>query len=288
MVLPTWNQRLEHYPHLHALVPGGGPSLDGQGWVRSQHPQQRKRDKPYLVDNRLLSERFQAKFLARLAQLHERGKLRLEDSWADLQDPAAFVAWLDELAAGDWVVFIEPPETEDAQPEHVLKYLARYLTGGPISDRRLLAHRDGKVTFWARSHDKGGGNRSQPYSLTGTEFTRRWALHILPKGFVKSRCFGGFSCRQRGAYVARCRELLGESPSAPPLPTEAGSAEAEQAEPPSRLCPRCQTPMQCVSQAERVNWRATLNGPQRPAWYNPLRHAIQWGCPHWYWEPPDG
>ena len=33
MVLHTWNQRLEHHPHLHALVPGGGPSLDGQQWV---------------------------------------------------------------------------------------------------------------------------------------------------------------------------------------------------------------------------------------------------------------
>jgi hypothetical protein len=30
------------------------------------------------------------------------------------------------------------------------RYLARYLTGGPISDGRLIDHRDGKVTFWAR------------------------------------------------------------------------------------------------------------------------------------------
>ena len=33
MVLHTWNQRLEHHPHLHALVPGGGPSRDGRRWV---------------------------------------------------------------------------------------------------------------------------------------------------------------------------------------------------------------------------------------------------------------
>ena len=30
MVLHTWNQRLEHHPHVHVLVPGSGPSLDGQ------------------------------------------------------------------------------------------------------------------------------------------------------------------------------------------------------------------------------------------------------------------
>ena len=33
MVLHTWNQRLEHHPHVHALVPGGGPSRDGTRWV---------------------------------------------------------------------------------------------------------------------------------------------------------------------------------------------------------------------------------------------------------------
>ncbi len=33
MVLHTWNQRLGHHPHVHALVPGSGPSLDGRQWV---------------------------------------------------------------------------------------------------------------------------------------------------------------------------------------------------------------------------------------------------------------
>ena len=53
-VLHTWNQRLEHHPHLHALVPGGGPSLDGSRWINSRHPTHRWRSKPYLVDNHRL------------------------------------------------------------------------------------------------------------------------------------------------------------------------------------------------------------------------------------------
>lgn len=288
MVLHTWNQRLEHYPHLHALVPGGGPSLDGLSWIRSKHPYHHGRHKPYLVDNTVLSARFRAKFLAGLAHLQDESELKLEDSWSDLQDPATFVAWLNELDACDWVVYIEPPETEDAQPEHVLKYLARYLTGGPISDRRLIAHQDGKVTFWARSRDKGGGNPSEPYTLTGVEFTRRWALHILPKGFVKSRCFGGFSCRQRKAYLARCRTLVGSPAALAPPPPEASADEPAQAEPFAPLCPRCQTPMKCVFQDERVGWRSVVNGPHGPAWYRSLRHAVTWGSLDEDWEPPDG
>ncbi len=29
-VLHTWNQRLEQHAHIHALVPGSGPSIDGK------------------------------------------------------------------------------------------------------------------------------------------------------------------------------------------------------------------------------------------------------------------
>lgn len=47
----------------------------------------------------------------------------------------------------------------------------------------------GRVTFWARSRDPGSGNPSEPYTVTGVEFIRRWALHILRKGFVKSLFF---------------------------------------------------------------------------------------------------
>ena len=40
MVLHTWNQKLDAHAHVHALVPGGGPSLDEEEadrhWVRSR------------------------------------------------------------------------------------------------------------------------------------------------------------------------------------------------------------------------------------------------------------
>src|SRR5271169_5538587 len=32
-VLHTWGQNLHHHPHVHCLVPGGGPSLDGARWI---------------------------------------------------------------------------------------------------------------------------------------------------------------------------------------------------------------------------------------------------------------
>src|SRR6266542_4135131 len=32
-VLHTWGQNLQHHPHVHCIVPGGGLSPDGQRWI---------------------------------------------------------------------------------------------------------------------------------------------------------------------------------------------------------------------------------------------------------------
>lgn len=269
MVLHTWNQRLEHHPHIHALVPGGGPSLDGRRWVRSRHPNQPGRRKPYLVDNRLLSERFRDKFVAGLKRLQREGKLKLDGEWSYLKEPAAFAAWLTTFSDCAWVVFIEPPPTEHAQPEQVLKYLARYLTGGPISDQRLMAHENGHVTFSVRGKDKRTGNQREPYTLPGVEFTRRWSLHILPKGFVKSRGFGGYSGRNRAAYLDGCRNLLRlERLSSDPCDVE--QCELAEERESSLTCPQCQTAMHCISDIERPGWNEVLSGNNRPRWYAPF------------------
>ena len=137
MVLHTWNQKLESHAHVHALVPGGGPSLSGdRRWVRSRRPYVKTCDGNYLVDADTLRFEFRRTFVAGLKRLQANGELRLEGEWAPLNDAAAFDAWLKPLEEITWVAYIEAPPTPHSTPEHVVKYLARYLTGGPISDRR--------------------------------------------------------------------------------------------------------------------------------------------------------
>jgi hypothetical protein len=49
MVLHTWNQKLEAHAHVHALVPGGGPSLTGdRRWIKSRRPNVKHCDGRYL------------------------------------------------------------------------------------------------------------------------------------------------------------------------------------------------------------------------------------------------
>ena len=127
-----------------------------------------------------------------------------------MQDIAAIDASLDPLQHIDRFTYILAPPYANSAPEHVLKYLARYLTGGPISDARLIGHENDHVTFSARSGTTPGSSAErQPVTLSGTEFVRCWCMHILLKGYVvKSRRFGGYSNIYRKRSLARCRELL--------------------------------------------------------------------------------
>lgn len=78
MVLHTWNQELDHHPHLHVIVPGGGPALTGRRWVHSQHPRHRRRRKPYLTDRDELCDAFRDCYLKGLRRLLKRGRLNVD------------------------------------------------------------------------------------------------------------------------------------------------------------------------------------------------------------------
>ncbi len=81
-VLHTWNQRLEHHPHIHALVPGCGPSLDCKSWIpcRMTKGTIHEPPKPFLVDNKRLGWQFRDAFIAGVARLQKAGKLKVVDS----------------------------------------------------------------------------------------------------------------------------------------------------------------------------------------------------------------
>jgi hypothetical protein len=260
-VLHTWNQRLGHHPHVHLMVPGSGPSLDGQRWVgcRMQWCRKTRRMRPFLVDNKELGREFRDLFLNRLSEMVEQGKIHLEESGyiADL---------IGELRLRDWVAFIEGPPQPDCPPSVMLKYLTRYLTGGPISNRRILGERDGRIYFTARSKRKGEGPVEA--SLSRVEFVQQWSLHILPKEFTKSRFFGSWSGSKRRMYMEACRALAPVAPSATADTRKCKEADPTTAKPPRvKSCPHCQGSMQCIVKEPRPRWRELFYGPGHPAWY---------------------
>ncbi len=112
--------------------------------------------------------------------------MKLEGQWTYLA--SQWETLLQKLESIEWVSYIEPPPSDVCRPEHVLEYLARYLTGGPISDARITVADEKEVTFLARAGKTTGGDRAQiPITLSIEEFTRRWCLHVLPKGYTLRR-----------------------------------------------------------------------------------------------------
>jgi len=210
-----------------------------------------------LVDNTELGRRFRDSYLRGVRRLIQAGMLEIDD-------PAELITILAEVQACDWVVYIQPPPKDTSDPADVLKYLARYMTGGPISDQRLIEVKDGRVYFWARSSDKSG--RQVPASLPTLEFIRCWTLHILPKGFTKARCYGGWSNTRRQAYQQQCERLQ-------PIPSSAAT-DLPDASPPvlesppdeTVKCPHCQTEMVLESHTRRPSWRELFYGPDHPRW----------------------
>jgi hypothetical protein len=186
------------------VVPGGGLSADSTQWIASSPT--------FFLPVQVLSRVFRGKFLQGLKRLHREGKLKLENKLASLTDAKAFAQWLSPLYAKDWVVYCQPPLSPEQGPEAVLKYLARYVSGAAISDARLLAHEDGRVTFRAKNYRQG--RQRETLTLSGLEFTRRFLLHVLPRGLPRVRYCGLLANTQRGRMLPLCRQLLPHTPHA--------------------------------------------------------------------------
>src|SRR5271169_1327095 len=184
-VLHTWGQNLHLHPHLHCVVPGGGISPDGSRWIAC-------RKSSFFLPVRVLSQRFRKKFLWQLRRAFRHGALRFTGQLRSLASPAAFEALCENAAKIEWVVHIKPPF---GGPQRVLKYLARYTHRVAISNHRLRALENGRLSFdWK---DYKHSNRNSTMTLDAVEFLRRFLLHILPSGLVRIRHFGFLANRVR-------------------------------------------------------------------------------------------
>jgi hypothetical protein len=75
-----------------------------------------------------------------------------------------------------------------------------------ISNHRLVNFADAQVTF--RWKDYAYGSKQKLMTVTADEFLRRFLLHVLPHGFVRSRFFGFLANRRRKSLLPLCRQLL--------------------------------------------------------------------------------
>src|ERR1700674_5589751 len=253
-VLHTWSQKLRLHPHVHCVIPAGGLSLDHTHWVKS-------RDR-FFLSIKVLRRVFRGKFVAALQQAFREGQLVFHGDLTLLAQPKIFAAWLRPLFRKDWVVYSKPPF---GGPQYVLQYLGRYTHRVAISNHRLVAFAEDKVTF--RWRDSAHQNEQKLLTLSLDEFLRRFLLHLLPEGFMRIRNFGFLANRRRATTLPLCFQLLGSAPQ-----TEQEASSAKDATP-LWLCPKCGGPMRVIQRLTAAEIQ--LRSPPPLATAAPRNHSLQ-------------
>ena len=232
-LLHTWGQNLSLHPHAHCIVPGGGFSLDGKGWVSVRSPE-------YLLPVKVLASRFRTLLTRYLREAERIGKLSRVPG---MVRPSVMV----QRAAGQkWVVYAKPPF---GSSQRVLEYLSRYTHRVAIGNSRIVSFEENKVTF--RWRDYRDGNRVKLMTLEATEFLRRFLMHVLPPRFVKIRYFGFMGNRRRTASIRLARTLLkAEEP-----------ARVEQRIRSPFLCPACYAAAHWQKPTTRVRFTTSIRPP---------------------------
>jgi hypothetical protein len=199
-VLHTWGQNLSLHPHLHCIVPGGGVDKNGI-W------QNIRKDGKFLFNVKALSLVFRGKFCEQLSNLAPKHYSQIRS----------------KLWAKKWVVYAKRPFGDS---KSVIEYLGRYTHKIAISNHRIIDIDEATVTFSYKDY-KSGATKKQ-MTLSHDEFIRRYALHILPKRFVKIRHYGFLSSNWKREKLKVLQEKM-----------QVRLPEPKPIEQPERICPCC-------------------------------------------------
>jgi hypothetical protein len=242
-VLHTWGQNLQHHPHVHCVVPGGGISPDGTRWVACRPG--------FFLPIRVLSRLFRRLFLEGLKAAFEAGELKFFGDLVCLNRPGAFAAILKPTRTAEWVVYAK---RTFAGPEQLLVYLARYTHRVAITNNRLLDFNETHVSFRWKKYRRAGDHKSRVLCIEFAEFMRRFLLHVLPTGFHRIRHYGFLANGRRADKLAFCRGLL----AVPVVPEEAG--KDGQALPRNPFSRSHETPPCPCCGGDRLRITRTFNG----------------------------
>ena len=196
-VLHTWGQNLSLHPHLHCIVPGGGVDENG-AWKNI------KNDGKFLFPVKALSKVFRAKFCEKL-------KANLKDKFNENQENE-YEKIRQSLWEKPWVVYAKKPF---GSPKSVVEYLGRYTHKIAISNQRIRKIDAETVTFSYKDYRQKGIKKQMV--LSHAEFIRRFAMHILPKRFVKIRHYGFLSSTWKRKKLKTLQQNLGVIPREKPI-----------------------------------------------------------------------
>ena len=167
-VLHTCGRQMQHHPHLHFIVAGGGVNPAGDAWIHS-----RRQD--WLLPGDAVAGVFRR-------GMEEAMRSVVPDLHAQIGESV----WRE-----GWWVHTQPA----GSGESVVKYLARYVGRTAISDERIVAMDDEAATSASASavtfrYTDTKTQERRECTLSAGEFMRRYLQHVLPPGQHRVRYFG--------------------------------------------------------------------------------------------------
>jgi hypothetical protein len=206
-MLHSWGQTLNLHPHIHALIPCGGLSLETGRWV----------DMPrgFFLPKRKMANDFRDTFLLLLQKSYDSGELKLVGKLRHLACPERWAKWLAKLAGITWITYASSLSDNDdvfsmEAMQRTVGYLARYACLVAISNERLISMEDGHVSFHYKDYrDNRGRGPMKVMRLPIVEFIRRFLTHVMPNGMQSSRPVGYLGNKYRRAALATIREHFG-------------------------------------------------------------------------------
>jgi len=179
LVLHTWGRNLSVHPHIHAVITQGGLTPSGE-WKQARHND--------FLPAVPMMHKFRGAYLSGIRQLMREQKLALP--------PGTTGTGLRKVLNGlfkhkKWNVKVEPGYLHG---RGVVKYLSRYLKGGPIRSRQVRITEDG-VSLRYKDH-RSGLSRYQRF--TAARFVRQLLTHVPPQGMPVIRHYG--------LYASGCKE----------------------------------------------------------------------------------
>ena len=217
--LHTWGRNLSIHPHVHCLVTAGGVDADG----RFVEPK-----RSIFLPGGVLRAVFRGKLCESLKTGLRGGKLVVPMTLTE----AKCHSLINGLGRVNWNVRVQERYPHGVS---VAGYLARYLVGGPISDKRLCSVTSDEIVFRYKDHRDG---QEKPMALSPVDFLNRWFEHVPPRGLRTIRRSGLYanSCR------AACNAVRAHLDSAPPA-SEPQAAASRVCGLDHERCPQCNTPV---------------------------------------------
>ena len=191
MALHTWGRTLNRHPHIHCLVTGGGLRDDGE-WQSVE--------RGYLLPVRVMKALYKGKLLARLWDALKADTLALPKD----QSRDAVERLLKVVGKKEWNVRLQE---RYAHGRGVMRYLSRYVKGGPISDRRLISADAKETCFRYTDHTDG---KHKVMRLSTDQFLGRVLWHVPEDGQHTIRQYGLYAHQARPKR-ALCRAQLGQA-----------------------------------------------------------------------------